>query len=158
VLGVASVIGTFTWERYLARFAALLVILAVWQSGPWTRSYFIGLTRARGSRADAPRYLALFYGHPFKLFGHPLYSRAHTTTVSEEELGTPAEKLSLWQRLSVFDARAVLGYYCYRAGDLDDARRIWKAIPSANLEKRPDIAEMLTELTHLLALQADSDA
>ena len=44
VLGVASVIGTFTWQRYLARFAALLVIVFVWQTGPWTRSFFIGLT------------------------------------------------------------------------------------------------------------------
>jgi hypothetical protein len=158
VLGVASVIGTFTWERYLARFAALLVILAVWQSGPWTRSYFIGLARTRGSRPDAPRSLALFYGFPFKLFSRPLYSRVDTTAITEEALDTPAEKLSLWQRMSVFDARSVLGYYCYRAGSFEDAQRVWKAIPRSNLEKRHEIAELLTEVTHTLALQADDAA
>ena len=44
LLGVASTIGTFTWQRYLARFAALLLIALVWQTGHWTRSFFIGVS------------------------------------------------------------------------------------------------------------------
>lgn len=158
VLGVASVIGTISWERYLARFIALLVIVAVWQSGPWTRSYFIGLVSRYRAAPEEPRQLALFYGFPFRLFGRPLYSRVDTTGVSEEALRAPTEKLALWQRMSVFDARSVLGYYCYRAGVYDDAYRIWHKIPKVNLEKRPDIAEMLAEVRHAIALETDRDA
>ena len=51
VLGIASVMGPFTWERYLARFAGFIVLLLVWQIGPWTRTFFIGLTP---TRKDAP--------------------------------------------------------------------------------------------------------
>ncbi len=155
VLGVASVIGTFTWERYLARFAALIVILVVWQSGPWTRSYFIGLAHGARDSVDAPRRLALFYGFPFKLFGRRLFSLVDITDVGEHVLATPAERLSLWQRMSVFDTRAVLGYYCYRAGAFEDALRIWSPIPATNLQRRPEITEMLTEVRHSLALEAD---
>ncbi len=153
LLGVASVIGTFTWERYLARFAALLVIIMVWQIGPWTRSYFIGLTRATKAAPDA-RHLALYYGYPFRLFGRPLSSQVDITSVTPEALDTPAEKLTLWQRISGFDARSILGYYCYRTGDFDDALRIWAKIPRANLAKRPEIAEMLAEVRHAIALRA----
>ena len=156
VLGVASVIGTFSWERYLARFAALLVIVVVWQSGPWTRSYFIGLVPRYGASEGAPRQLALFYGFPFKLFGRPLYARVDTTGLTEDVLRAPTEKLSLWQRMSVFDARSVLGYYCYRAGAYDDAYRIWHKIPRVNLEQRPDIADMLAEVKHNIALETDA--
>ena len=156
VLGVASVIGTISWERYLARFVALLIIVAVWQSGPWTRSYFIGLVSRYKAASDEPRQLALFYGYPFKLFGRPLYARVDTTGVSEDALRAPTEKLSLWQRTSVFDARSVLGFYCYRAGAYDDAYRIWRKIPKVNLEKRPDIAEMLAEVRHTIALETDA--
>jgi UDP-N-acetylmuramyl pentapeptide phosphotransferase/UDP-N-acetylglucosamine-1-phosphate transferase len=155
VLGVASVIGTFTWERYLARFVALLIIIAVWQSGPWTRSYFIGLVRTPGAPKDAPRQLALFYGFPYRLFGRPLSARVETTALREDTLETPAEKLSLWQRMSVFDACSVLGYYCYRANLLEDAQRIWSRIPSVNLEKRPDIEELAAEVRHTLAITRD---
>jgi UDP-N-acetylmuramyl pentapeptide phosphotransferase/UDP-N-acetylglucosamine-1-phosphate transferase len=153
LLGVASVIGTFTWERYLARFAALLVIIMVWQIGPWTRSYFIGLTRATKAAPES-RHLALYYGYPFRLFGRPLSSQVDVTSVTPEALDTPAEKLTLWQRISGFDARSILGYYCYRTGDFDDALRIWAKIPRANLEKRPEIAEMLAEVRHAIALRA----
>ena len=45
LLGVASVVGEFTWERYLARLTGLVVIVSVWQLGPRTRSFFIGLRR-----------------------------------------------------------------------------------------------------------------
>ncbi|HLJ80547.1 MAG TPA: hypothetical protein VKT52_03600 [Ktedonobacterales bacterium] len=153
VLGVASQIGTFTWERYLARFVAFLIIIAVWQSGPWTKSFFIGLVRSYGAPEEQPRNLALFYGFPFRLFGRPLYSRIDTTDTTEADLRSPAEKLSLWQRMSVFDARSVLGYYCYRVGSFQDALRIWSRIPTVNLEKRPDIAEMLAEVRQTIAMQ-----
>ncbi|MGH2517138.1 MAG: hypothetical protein ACRDHP_15920, partial [Ktedonobacterales bacterium] len=157
LLGVASQIGTFTWERYLARFVAFLLIIAVWQSGPWTKSFFIGLVRPYGAAENQPRNLALFYGFPFRLFGRPLYSRIDTTYATEADLHTSAEKLSLWQRLSVFDARSMLGYYCYRAGSFQDALRIWGRIPTVNLEKRTEIAEMLAEVRHMVALHADDD-
>lgn len=156
LLGVASVIGTFTWERYLARFAAFLVLVFVWQSGPWTRSFFIGLSSISKASPTAPRFLTLYYGFPFKLFGRPLFARVDSTDVQERELETPAERLSLWQRMSVFDARATLGYYCYRSGALEDAQRVWGRIPRGNLEWRPEIAELLTEVRHTLALQADN--
>lgn len=154
ILGVASSIGTFTWERYLARFAGLLVIIAVWQAGPWTRSYFIGLTDV-ASESGSRRPLALFYGFPFRLFGKALFSRVDVTEIGEQALDNPAERLSLWQRMSGFDARSILGYYCYRADDIEDALRIWSKIPRANLEKRPEIAEMLAEVRHRAALEAD---
>ncbi|HEV2458886.1 MAG TPA: hypothetical protein VGS80_11015, partial [Ktedonobacterales bacterium] len=35
------------------------------------------------------------------------------------------------------------------------ALRIWSRLPKMNLERRPDIAEMLAEVRHTLALQAD---
>ncbi len=156
VLGVASVIGTFTWQRYLARFAALLVIVFVWQTGPWTRSFFIGLHRTSSRRrpeSPGPAVLALYYGFPFRLFGRCLYGEVDTTSVTDECFRTPAEQLSIWQRMSVFDARSVLGYYCYREGAFDDALRIWGRIPSGNLEKRSEIAEMLAEVRHMVALR-----
>lgn len=156
LLSVASVIGQFTWERYLARFAAFLVLVFIWQSGPWTRSFFIGLSRASKTSPTAPRFLTLYYGFPFKLFGRSLFARVDSTDVQERELESPAERLSLWQRMSVFDARAVLGYYCYRAGALEDAQRVWGRIPKGNLEWRPEIAELLAEVRHTLALQADN--
>ncbi|MBF6590976.1 MAG: hypothetical protein IVW57_10675 [Ktedonobacterales bacterium] len=157
VLGVASVMGQFTWERYLARLAGLGVVLSVWQLGPRTRSFFIGLTSAKGATTEQPRRLALYYGYPFKLLGRRIFGRIDETRVTPDALETPGEHLSLWQRMSVFDARSLLGYYCYRAQDFEDALRIWERIPDANLKLRPEIVEMLAEVRHTLAL-ADSDA
>jgi hypothetical protein len=57
--------------------------------------------------------------------------------------------------MSGFDARSMLGYYCFRADATEDALRIWARIPRANLEKRPEIAEMLAEVRHRAALAAD---
>ncbi len=160
-LGVASAIAPFTWERYLARFVALVVILAVWQSGPWTRSFFVGLVRKNGPSASAqeeqPARLGLFYGFPYKLFGHPLYSRVDVVDATEEVLQSPAERLGLWQRCNVFDARAVLGFYCYRAGAYRDAVRVWSRIPQKNVEVRPDLGKMLARARHLDALEADGE-
>jgi UDP-N-acetylmuramyl pentapeptide phosphotransferase/UDP-N-acetylglucosamine-1-phosphate transferase len=160
VLGVASVIGTFTWQRYLARFAALLVIACVWQTGHWTRSFFIGLHRPVADVEPASNRLpalGLYYGFPFRLFGRRLYGEVDTTSITPEAFHSPAEKLFLWQRMSIFDARSVLGYYCYREGAFDDALRIWGRIPKGNLEKRPDIAEMLAEVRHSVALRTETE-
>jgi hypothetical protein len=54
--------------------------------------------------------------------------------------------------MSVFDARALLGFYCYRAGALDDAWRIWERLPRPNLEVRPEVEEMINEVRHQVAL------
>jgi UDP-N-acetylmuramyl pentapeptide phosphotransferase/UDP-N-acetylglucosamine-1-phosphate transferase len=153
VLGVASVVGEFTWERYLARFAGLLVVLSLWQLGPRTRSFFIGLTDPKEAPAGRPRRLALYYGYPFKLFGRRLFGRVDTTAITMDTLESTGERLSLWQRMSVFDARALLGYYCYRADDYEDALRIWERIPDGNLKLRTEIAEMLAEVRHRVALE-----
>jgi UDP-N-acetylmuramyl pentapeptide phosphotransferase/UDP-N-acetylglucosamine-1-phosphate transferase len=155
-LGVASAIAPFTWERYLARFLSLCLILFIWQTGPWTRSFFIGLVRSRRAAPNAPMRLGLFYGFPYRLFGFRLFGRVDVVTTTENVLQTPAERLSLWQRASVFDARATLGYYCYRAGDYQDAVRVWLRIPKRNLEVRPEIAVLLRDAQQRAALQADS--
>src|SRR5579884_2261249 len=186
VLGVASAIGTFTWERYLARFVAFLVLLAVWQSGALTRNFFIGLSApvtpkgkpttavthevSSGASSSAspsasssilakepPRRLALYYGYPFKLFGRPLYALRDMTDVTEEALVTPGEQLSLWTRMNVFDARSLLGFYCYRAGALRDAIRIWDYIPHVNLLVRPKINDMMLEARNRLAMESEVD-
>ncbi|HEY7779568.1 MAG TPA: hypothetical protein VIC85_05105 [Ktedonobacterales bacterium] len=155
LLGIASTISPFTWERYLARLVALAVILIVWQTGPWTRGFFIGPVRRVGEAATMPPRLGLFYGFPYRLFGRPLHSCRDVVDVSDEVLASPAERLGLWQRMSVFDARATLGYYCYRAGNFRDARRIWERIPSGNLQVRPDIKAMLDELVARAHLDAE---
>ena len=159
LLGVASTISTFTWQRYLARFAALLLIALVWQTGHWTRSFFIGFSHpvaVSGHRQEQPA-LGLYYGFPFRLFGRRLYGQVDTTSITSDVLTTPAEQISLWQRMSGFDARSMLGYYCYRQGAYDDALRIWGRIPKGNLDKRPEIAELLAEVRHTLALQMEDD-
>ncbi|HEX5158950.1 MAG TPA: hypothetical protein VFW17_17205 [Ktedonobacterales bacterium] len=152
LLGVASVIAPLTWERYLARFVGLLVLVAVWQLGPRTKLFFLGLALKRTDSPNSPRRVGLFYGYPYKLFGRRLYHCVDLTSVRETDLTSPAEDLSLWQRMSVFDARALLGFYCYRAGALDDAWRIWERLPRPNLEVRPEVEEMINEVRHQIAL------
>ncbi len=154
-LGVASVIAPLTWERYLARFVGLLVIVVVWEMGPWTRSFFIGLVRTRKDGPNSPRHLALFYGYPFKLFGRPLYHCVDITSVRENALEGPVEELVLWQRMSVFDARSLLGYYCYRAGALDDAERVWSRLPKPNQQVRPEIQALVDEVRMEQAMQRE---
>ena len=153
VLGIASVMGPFTWERYLARFAGFLLLLLVWQVGPWTHTFFVGLTPTKKGAPDAPRFLALYYGAPFKLFGWPLYARIDVTHATRDAFATTAERLSLWQLMNVFDARSLLGYYAYQADQLEDAIRIWGRIPKTNLRMRPEISQLLTESRHRLALE-----
>ncbi|HEU5344464.1 MAG TPA: hypothetical protein VFU60_08985 [Ktedonobacterales bacterium] len=153
VLGVATAVGPFTWERYLGRLVALAVLLAVWQSGPWTKAFFIGLEPLNTVQPSAPRRLILCHGAPFRLAGMPLYRRIDIANITEQALREPSEKLLLWQRLSVFDARALLGYLCYRDGDIEDAHRIWDRIPDANIEVRPDLKAAIAEVTHAIAIQ-----
>ena len=157
LLGVASTIAPLTWERYLARFVAFLILVAVWQAGPWTKGFFIGLEQPAGMGDETRRRLALYYGFPYRLLRRKLYRRIDITEVGEEVLANAAERLTLWQRMSVFDARSLLGYYCYRADSFDDALRVWGKLPKANLERRPEIADMLVEVRHELALRSDAD-
>jgi hypothetical protein len=154
ILGIASVVGPFTWERYLARLAGLVVLIAVWQSGPWTKAFFIGLERANPAEPEAPRRLLLCHGAPYRLFGIPLYRRIDIVSVTNATLIAPLEPMQLWQRLSVFDARALLGYYCYREGGYEDALRIWDRVPDPNLNVRADLRPLITESIHALALRA----
>ncbi|HEX6542697.1 MAG TPA: hypothetical protein VF040_13160 [Ktedonobacterales bacterium] len=154
LLGVASAVAPLTWERYLARFVALVVLVVIWQLGPRTKSFFLGLALKRTDPANSPRRLGLFYGYPYKLFGRRLYHCVDLTSVRETELASPVEDLSLWQRISVFDARSLLGFYCYRAGALDDAWRVWDRLPRPNLEVRPEIDELISEVRHQIAVQS----
>jgi phospho-N-acetylmuramoyl-pentapeptide-transferase len=161
LLGVASAIGPYTWERYLARFVGVLTLFALWQLGTVTRSFFVGLVPTGAPKSpdqlEEPRKLALFYGLPFKLFRWNLYACRDVTNVTEEELSNAAERLALWQRMSVFDARALLGYYCYRAGEMHDAVRVLEYIPRPNLQVRPEINEMLLEARNQIARENEVD-
>lgn len=153
VLGIATAVGPFTWERYLARLAALVLLIAVWQAGPWTKAFFIGLETPKKGQKDAPRRLILCHGSPFRLFGIPMYRRIDESQITDRSLESPAEQLLLWQRLSVFDARALLGYFCYREGDNQDALRIWDRLPDSNIDARPDIKSLIEEVTHAVAIE-----
>lgn len=153
VLGIATAVGPFTWERYLARLGALALLIAVWQAGPWTKAFFIGLEASNPAHPNAPRRLLLCHGAPYRLFNIPLYRRIDGATVTEEVLREPSERLLLWQRLGVFDARALLGYFCYREGDLEDAQRIWDRLPDRNIDVRPEIKALIEEVAHALAIQ-----
>lgn len=153
VLGIATAVGPFTWERYLARLAALAVLIGIWQAGPWTKTFFIGLEPADPKEPGAPRQLILCHGAPYRLFGRPMYRRIDTSRVTEQVLQTPSEQLLLWQRLSVFDARALLGYFCYREDDFDDAQRIWDRLPDRNIDVRPEIRALIQEVTHAQAMR-----
>lgn len=156
VLGIATAVGPFTWERYLARLGALVVLIAVWQAGPWTKAFFIGLEPANPKQPNAPRRLFLYHGAPFRLFGAPMYRQVDTSQITDQALHDPSELLLLWQRLSVFDARALLGYFCYREGKIEDAVRIWDRLPDGNIEARPNIKALIQEATHAIALQREA--
>jgi hypothetical protein len=153
VLGIATAVGPFTWERYLARLAALVLLIAVWQAGPWTKAFFVGLEASKRGQNGAPRKLILCHGSPFRLFGIPMYRRIDEAQITDRSLESPSEHLLLWQRLSVFDARALLGYFCYREGDYQDALRIWDRLPDPNIDARPDIKSLIQEATHAVAIE-----
>ncbi len=154
MLAVAAALAPFTWERYLARFVALLIAIIVWRSGRWTRSYFIGL---HPFKKPGPRQLALFYGYPFLLFGKPMYHLVETIPeIDEEAIQNPIEEAFLWQRVTIFDARATLGYLCYRANYYNAAINQWKRIPRSNLHMRPRIGELMRGAEQLMILERES--
>src|SRR5579885_896371 len=154
MLAVAAALAPFTWERYLARFVALLIAIIVWRSGRWTRSYFVGLHPLKKSGA---RQLALFYGYPFLLFGKPMYHLVETIPeIDEEAIQNPIEEAFLWQRVTIFDARATLGYLCYRANYYNAAINQWKRIARSNLHMRPRIGELMRGAEQLMILERES--
>ncbi len=149
-LGVLQTIWPETWQRYLVRIAVLVLAWLVWSSGGWTRRYFVGKHPAERTRR---RRLALFYGFPFQIMGLRLYHLVEIIEASEDVIETPAEELALWQRMNIYDARAMLGLYCYRAGYYPAALAQWTRIPASNRVLRPDITRLLEELDSRLALE-----
>jgi UDP-N-acetylmuramyl pentapeptide phosphotransferase/UDP-N-acetylglucosamine-1-phosphate transferase len=148
LLGITADLAPFTWERYLARFVALLIGWLVWQTGAWTHSYFIGIHPIGSPRGR----LALYYGYPYRLGRLHLYYRVEVVDVGPEAIFTPAEKVTLWQRMNSFDARALLGYYCYRAGYYTTALTQWEMIPKQNLELRPEITTLFDDVRDRIAI------
>jgi hypothetical protein len=149
-LGVASVFATETWERYLCRILIFIFAAIIWSSGSWSRKYFVGKHPAERMRR---RRLALYYGYPLRLLGIRLYHRVEIIEANEDVIETPAEELALWQRMSIYDARAMLGLYCYRAGYYPAALAQWTRIPENNRKLRPSIQHLLEELNSRLALE-----
>jgi UDP-N-acetylmuramyl pentapeptide phosphotransferase/UDP-N-acetylglucosamine-1-phosphate transferase len=145
-LGIASALAPFTWQRYLARFMALLIGIALWQSGHHTRGYFLGTVNT----AQGPR-IGIFYGYPYKLFGRRMYSLVELTEATDKNVTSPVEQCALWVRMNLFDARAALGFFCYRAGYYSLAREQWERIPNSNLAVRPQIMELLTDARRRVA-------
>lgn len=140
-LGVASVFAPFTWERYFTRGLTVILMIFLWQTGSSTRKYFVGTVQIPGGQ----RRLALFYGFPYRFMRQALFARVETVEATISVVSSPAERALLWQRTNVFDARATLGYFCYRAGYYALAREQWERIPQRNLDMRPEIRELLTE-------------
>ena len=149
-LGVMAGLAPETWERYFGRILVLILAWLVWSSGSWTRRYFVGKHPAERTRR---RRLALYYGFPYQLMGLRLYHRVEIIEASEDIIETPAEELALWQRMNIYDARAMLGLYCYRAGYFPAALVQWTRIPAANRALRPEIERLLGEVENRLALE-----
>lgn len=150
LLGVMIGTAPQTWERYLGRILVLILAWLVWSSGSWTRKYFVGKHPAERTRR---RRLALFYGFPYRLLGIPLYHLVEIIEASEDVVDTPVEDIALWHRMNIFDARSMLGLYCYRAGYYPAALAQWSRIPQDNLALRPEIARLLQEVDERLALE-----
>jgi UDP-N-acetylmuramyl pentapeptide phosphotransferase/UDP-N-acetylglucosamine-1-phosphate transferase len=150
ILGVMIGIAPFTWQRYLARIAVLIVAWIIWSSGSWTRRYFIGKHPAERTRR---RRLALFYGFPYSIMGIKLCHLVEIIEASEDVIETPAEEAVLWQRITIYDARGLLGLFCYRAGYYPAALAQWTRIPEGNRALRPEIARLLAEVDNRLALE-----
>jgi len=55
--------------------------------------------------------------------------------------------------MNIYDARAMLGLYCYRAGYYPAALAQWTRIPEENRVLRPEIAHLLTEVDNRIALE-----
>jgi UDP-N-acetylmuramyl pentapeptide phosphotransferase/UDP-N-acetylglucosamine-1-phosphate transferase len=149
-LGASISLAIFPWQRYVVRVLALILAVAVWTSGSWTKCYFVGKYPAERSRR---RRLALYYGFPYRLMGIPLCHLVETIEASEDVIETPAEELALWQRMTIFDARSMLGLYCYRAGYYPAALAQWTRIPERNRVLRPEIMHLLAEVDSRLAVE-----
>lgn len=149
-LGVMVGLAPETWQRYLGRILVLILAWAVWSSGSWTRRYFVGLHPAERSRR---RRLALYYGYPYRMMGLNLFHLVEVIEANEDVIETPAENIALWQRMNIFDARAMLGLYCYRAGYYPAALVQWSRIPEGNRALRPEIARLLNEVDNRIALE-----
>src|SRR5216683_6346278 len=150
VLGVLVGLDEVLWQRYLGRILALILAWVIWSSGSWTRRYFVGKHPAERTRR---RRLALYYGFPYRVMGLRLYHLVEIIEASEDVIETPAEELALWQRMTIYDARAMLGLYCYRAGYYPAALAQWTRIPENNRKLRPSIQHLLEELNSRLALE-----
>ena len=150
ILGVTSVFATETWERYLCRILIIIFAAIIWSSGSWSRKYFVGKHPAERMRR---RRLALYYGYPYRLMGISLYHLVEIIDANEDVIETPAEELALWHRMNIYDARAMLGLYCYRAGYYPAALAQWTRIPESNRRLRPSIQHLLEELNSRLALE-----
>ena len=150
VLGVLVGLDPVLWQRYLGRILALVLAWIVWSSGSWTRRYFVGKHPAERTRR---RRLALYYGFPYRLMGLRLYHLVEIIEASEDVIETPAEELALWQRMTIYDARAMLGLYCYRAGYYPAALAQWTRIPESNRDLRPEIARLLAEVDNRIAVE-----
>jgi phospho-N-acetylmuramoyl-pentapeptide-transferase len=150
ILGVTSVFANETWERYLCRILIIIFAAVIWSSGSWSRKYFVGKHPAERTRR---RRLALYYGYPYRLMGISLYHLVEIIDANEDVIETPAEELALWHRMSIYDARAMLGLYCYRAGYYPAALAQWTRIPDSNRRLRPSIQHLLEELNIRLALE-----
>jgi UDP-N-acetylmuramyl pentapeptide phosphotransferase/UDP-N-acetylglucosamine-1-phosphate transferase len=149
-IGVFVAFAPETWQRYLGRILVLLLAWAIWSSGSWSRRYFVGKHPAERTRR---RRLALYYGYPYRIMHMPLYHLVEVIDANEDVIETPAEELALWQRMNIYDARAMLGLYCYRAGYYPAALAQWNRIPEPNRKLRPDIAHLLEELDARLSLE-----
>ncbi len=150
LLGVMVGLAPFPWERYLGRILVLILAWGIWSSGAWSKRYFIGKHPAERTRR---RRLALCYGYPYSIMGINLYHLVEVIEASEDVIETPAEESALWQRMNIFDARSLLGLYCYRAGYYPAALAQWNRIPEGNRALRPEIARLLAEVDNRIALE-----
>ena len=149
-LGVMVSLVPFPWERYVGRFLIILLAVFIWSSGSWSKKYFVGKQPVEPARR---RRLALYYGYPYRIMRLRLYHLVEVIEASEDVIETPAEELALWQRMTIFDARAMLGLYCYRAGYYPAALAQWTRIPERNRVLRPEIAHLLSEVDARMALE-----
>jgi UDP-N-acetylmuramyl pentapeptide phosphotransferase/UDP-N-acetylglucosamine-1-phosphate transferase len=151
ILGIFVGNSPFVWERYLWRIVGIILFFLVWSIGPWTRLYFIGLHPAEQKEH---RTLALYYGFPYRIFTMRLYRHVETIEAQEDTLQSYIERGTLWQRMNIFDARAMLGIFCYRAGFYTAALAQWHRIPVSNRSLRKDIIPLVHELEARLPLES----
>ncbi|GAC1393124.1 MAG: hypothetical protein NVSMB38_19720 [Ktedonobacteraceae bacterium] len=150
LIGVMAGVAPLPWERYLGRILALILGWIIWSSGSWSKRYFVGKHPAERIRR---RRLALYYGYPLRIMGMNLYHLVEIIEASEDVIETPAEELALWQRMNIFDARSMLGLYCYRAGYYPAALAQWTRIPESNRALRPEISRLLSEVDTRISLE-----